>query len=245
MEYIDWLRVTLFVLAIVALWTFAGYLKIERGFPTGYTRKLNHAFTLLFGAAWFLPLPLEEARWSFRLAGALLMLLILFVCYFHARGLRRYMFFGYAREKDAPHEAFHVWFSFAVSLAAILVLDFLFGDKLILAMGVLLLGIGDALGEPIGMRFGKHRYTVSGILSAQTSVRSLEGSGAVVIGSFVTALAVLALFGGMKSPSWMMLSAGTLAFVVTLVEAYTPHGLDNFTIPLAAAICLRMLYGFV
>lgn len=245
MQSIDWWHIGSFILLTVGLWSSSGYLKLARGMPIGYTRKLNHAFTLIFAAIWFLPLPLEVARANFRVAGTILTVLILIVCYAHTRGILRYMFYGYAREKDSPHEAFHVWFSFGMGLAALLLVDTFFNDRLILATAALLLGIGDALGEPIGMRFGKHRYHVGGILCAQGSVRSVEGSLAVVSGSFITALVCLWLFHPGSNPAWMIASAGILALVVAVIEAFTPHGLDNFTIPLGAAFTLNLLYGFV
>lgn len=244
MPSIDWLHVGSFIAVTVGLWSSAGYLKLTHGMPIGYTRKLNHAFTLILAAVWFLPLPIELARANFRVAGTILMLLILIVCYAPRSGPLRLMFYGYAREKDAPHEAFHVWFSFGMGLAALLLVDGFFNDRLILATSALLLGVGDALGEPIGMRFGKHRYSVGGILSTRRSVRTFEGSAAVLIGSFVTALLCLQLLGTRLNPAWMIPSAAILAVVVAVIEAFTPHGLDNFTIPLGAAFTLSLLVTF-
>jgi len=241
MPSINWLHIGSFIAVTIGLWSSSGYLKLVHGFPIGYTRKLNHAFTLILAAVWFLPLPLDVARTNFWIAGTILMALILLVSYVHERGLLRYMFYGYARPKDAPHEAFHVWFSFGMGLAALLLVDALFNDRLILATAALLLAIGDALGEPIGMRFGKHPYRVGGILVAQPSTRTLEGSGAVVVGSFVTVLVCLTFLGAALSLPAMLLIASIMAIVVAVIEAFTPHGLDNFTIPLGAAITLAAL----
>jgi phytol kinase len=244
MAPLDFLHIGSFILIILCLWTLAGYLKVNRGLSIGYTRKLNHTFTLLLAAVWFLPLPLDVARTNFRIAGTILMFLLLIVCYAHTHPLLQLMFSGYARDKDKPHQAFHVWFSFGIGLLALLLVDALFNDRLILATAALLLGVGDALGEPIGMRFGKHRYRVGAVLCAQGSIRTLEGTSAVVLGSFLTAIVCLQLFSVGTSSLWIVSSAGILALVVAGIEAVTPHGLDNFTIPLGAALALHILYSF-
>ncbi len=245
MPEIEWLRVVSYVAVVLLIYTASGYLKVKGGWRTGDTRKINHTATLVLGVLWFLTLPLDRARPTFWVAGTVLALAISAVCWARGRGGSRYIFAGYAREKDAPHEAFHIWFSFVVALTAILLIDVVFQDRFILAMAVLLLGIGDAMGEPIGIRFGRHRYTVSGILTAEPSVRTLEGSGGVLAASFIAACAGLWLFGGVTSPVTMIAVAALLAGCVTGVEAYSPHGLDNFTIPLVAALVMRGVYAFI
>lgn len=135
------------------------------------------------------------------------------------------MFFGYARESDAPHERFHVWFSWLVSIAGLVAIDLLFRDLTVTRTAGLVLGLADGLAEPVGVRWGKRRYRAPSVLGGKPTTRSLEGS-AVVFAS--TAAVVLAThgFGAVGL-------ALVLAVVVTTAEALTPHGLDNLTIPLS------------
>jgi hypothetical protein len=100
-------------------------------------------------------------------------------------GIFRLFFRGYAREKDSPHEAFHVWFSWLVSLVGILAVDQLCGNLNPLHLAVLLLGVGVSLGEPIRVRFGKHPYFFRSFPTREPSIRTLNGTVAVLGGSFI------------------------------------------------------------
>jgi dolichol kinase len=65
------------------------------------------------------------------------------------------------------------------------------------------------------------------------AVRSVEGSAAV----FVGCLATLVVCFGPRTAA----VAVALAALLAAVEAASPHGLDNLTLPAAAAVCLRPL----
>jgi phytol kinase len=244
MDQIQWARAASFVAIATSCWVLSGYLRIYRGVAVSYTRKINHAVVLILGALWFLSLPLDEARASYRFAGAVLFAFILFACRYHQGGICRLIFRGYAREKDAPRQAFHVWFSWLVSLLGILAVDQFSGNLNTLRLAVLLLGVGDSLGEPVGVKFGKHPYFVHSILTRENSIRTVEGTGAVLGGSFVTALFSLWLLGVSSNPMLLPFIALALAAVVAAVEAYTPHGLDNLTIPLVTAGAVQCFCSF-
>ena len=122
---------------------------------------------------------------------------------------------------------------FPLSLAAIMVLFWgnpsapATNPRLIVA-ALMPMTWGDALAAIAGKRFGKHRYTLFG------QTRSLEGSVTLLI---VSALA-----------TWMALGAAPLAVVIalitavgaTLVEAVSPWGIDNLTVPAVSAIILAL-----
>jgi len=94
--------------------------------------------------------------------------------------------------------------------------------------GYLVAGVGDAIGEPAGIRFGRHTYKVWS-LSSVPAVRSWEGSFAVFLASalvvFVAALVTPAI--GTGSSGFLKILA--IAAVSALVEAVSPHGWDNLT----------------
>ena len=95
--------------------------------------------------------------------------------------------------------------------------------------GYLVTGLGDAIGEPVGTRFGKHVYRVRS-LSSVPATRSVEGSAAVFVMSAM-ALAVAAavspeigLSGGFGAAKVLAIAAAS-----AVVEAVSPHGWDNLT----------------
>jgi phytol kinase len=100
------------------------------------------------------------------------------------------------------------------------------------SVGFLVAGWGDAVAEPIGIRYGRHRYRVPG-LAGIVSHRSLEGSAAVLVASSVAAAAALALLG--LRGGELALCAAAVAATAAAVEAASPHGLDNLTIQLVAS----------
>jgi phytol kinase len=105
-------------------------------------------------------------------------------------------------------------------------------------VGYLVCGWGDAVGEPVGTKWGRHRYSVPSMLGVR-STRSLEGSAAVCIAGTVATAAALALMG---------FAAGSIAVIAigagvagALVEALSTHGLDNLTVQIAAAAAAALL----
>lgn len=103
--------------------------------------------------------------------------------------------------------------------------------------GIMAMTWGDALAALIGKRFGRHQYQVG------SSVRSWEGSLAMFLASGTAMFLVLLLLpssflsplavsvGGERALFTALISAG----FATLVEAISPHGTDNLSVPLVAA----------
>jgi phytol kinase len=99
-------------------------------------------------------------------------------------------------------------------------------------VGYLVCGWGDALGEPVGTRWGKHRYRVPS-LAGVPATRSLEGSSAVFLAGAMAAFLGLALAG--VAPITAALVALAAGLTGAVVEAFSTHGLDNLTVQVAAA----------
>jgi len=123
---------------------------------------------------------------------------------------------------------------FPISFAAVLVLFWgapfapTMQPRLIVA-ALMPMTWGDALAAVIGRQFGRRLYNVLG------HTRSLEGSATMF---FVSALA-----------TWLALGASLLvvpialvvALAATLVEAISPWGIDNLTVPAASAFVLAIM----
>jgi phytol kinase len=203
------------VWSLACLW-FAGRLK-RNGMRTGYTRKVFHF--LIFGTVaalqWRLGTP------AVCLFGGMCTLVIFFAVW---QGAGSLLYEGIAREKDEPHRTFFVLVPYSTTLIGGLATNILFGQMAL--AGYLVTGLGDAIAEPIGTRFGRHPYRVPS-LSSVAATRTIEGSVAVFLMS-AGALAVATVI----SPAIAFASFGfvkifAIAFVSTITEAVSPHGWDN------------------
>ena len=91
-----------------------------------------------------------------------------------------------------------------------------FGTVTNVGCGLLGMGYADGLAALIGMKFGKRKMPY-------TSNKSVIGSLSVM---FITAVVILLL------TEMSVFSALVIGFLTMLAEAYTPYGLDNFSVPL-------------
>jgi len=89
---------------------------------------------------------------------------------------------------------------------------------------------GDALAAVVGERIGRHRYTILG------HTRSLEGSFIMLV---VSALATWLALGSLSSS--VAYIAIIVAWGATLVEAISPWGIDNLTVPAVSALILALI----
>ena len=94
-------------------------------------------------------------------------------------------------------------------------------------IGVMVMSWGDGMAALIGKRFGKHTFIYMG------NKRSLEGSLAM----FVTSLIVmLGIFSSGHSLSARDIGVAIpVAAIAAMLEAFSPGGTDNLSVPLASA----------
>jgi phytol kinase len=130
------------------------------------------------------------------------------------------------RPEDRPHTL--LWLStqtlvtYVVLVGLIVVLGQM-GKPELIFLPLIINGIGDGLAEPVGVRFGKHKYTVRALFTRERYTRSLEGSACV----FVSALAALAFLAGSFTGAQLLLACLTIPLAATLVEALSPHTWDS------------------
>lgn len=113
----------------------------------------------------------------------------------------------------------------------------------IAAAGAMALTWGDALAALVGRRYGWHRYRVG------RTVRSWEGSAALVVAATISMFLVLTLLPGSALSPLATPIAPARALAVALVgasvaagaEALSPHGTDNLSVPLVATGVLLLL----
>ncbi|MDB5386467.1 MAG: dolichol kinase [Planctomycetaceae bacterium] len=211
----------------LTMFLFAGWLAAScrrRGLRAGDTRKLFHF--CIFNAAALL-------RWQsdagcLVVFGSTVALGIFLVTW---RGPGNGVFDALARPSDAPRQRLHVISPLLCTAVGGVAAQLIAGRLAIIAY--LIGGWGDAIGEPVGIRWGKHQYTVPS-LGGIPAKRSLEGSLAVFMASAIAAALGLSLVGYSGGVAFGV--ACLFAFVTTTVEAVSPHGLDNLTILIAAAL---------
>jgi dolichol kinase len=235
-------RVAVFLSAIVCSWCITGYLRLHGYLRPGDARKINHILALSGVALWFGWLPAGMARASAMLTGACILLLVTITCLWHKSPPFSWAFAANTRPSDAPYESLLFWTSWLMSILALLIADLAFMDIQLSRTAALLVGISDGLAEPVGMRWGRHQYQIQWTQRMKPSTRSIEGSLCVALSSLVI---ILCCYVSSGIPWWPQLIGGALlvALALTLVEAVSPHGWDNFTVPITAALLLHAVIG--
>ncbi len=198
---------------------FAGYLKLNKGFRTGYSRKIFH-FSIFGSVA------LIQWLWDTSVVCLFGGMTTLVIFYAILKGSGNILYEAMAREKDEPHRTQYIVVPYFATLIGGLVTNIFFGP--IAVIGYLVTGLGDAVGEPIGTKFGKHKYRTLSLTSVK-SERSLEGSAAVWIMSFFAIIAGVALSPELTFSSMYFLTIPALSIICALTEAISPHGWDNTT----------------
>ena len=211
---------------------FAGWLKRRWAVKTGYTRKVFH-FLIFFSAAGL------HAAWGSRAVCLFGVATTLVVFYAVARGRGHILYEAMAREKDEPRRSYYVVLPYFATLFGGLASNILFGP--VALVGYLVAGCGDAIGEPVGTRFGKHTYRVPSVRSV-TAVRSYEGSAAVFVVSTLALLVGLVLLPGADVQASALLLVPLIGLACAFAEAVSPHGWDNATMQLVPAFFVHLVW---
>ena len=201
----------------------ASWLRVGRNVRTPYTRKIFH-FVIFTTAAL---LQATMGLPAVTVFGSLVSLIVLYAVW---RGEGYPFYEALARQTDAPHRTLFVLVPLVTTALGGLAANIFFPAHAYL--GYLVGGWGDAIGEPVGTRYGRHRYSVPSLAGVRAT-RSLEGSAAVTLMGFLAA--TLALLAGGVAPSTAFTVGALCGMAGALVEAVSTHGLDNLTVQLTAA----------
>lgn len=93
------------------------------------------------------------------------------------------------------------------------------------ALGVMAMGYGDGFAALIGSKHGRRKWNFL------NSTKSVEGSIAMFLAALLPLFLILATNIGMGQPLFIVAVAVLLSALATVVEAVTPWGLDNLTVP--------------
>jgi phytol kinase len=200
-----------------------------RGVRTAYTRKVFH-FTIFTAAS---VIQLTSGLGGVVVFGSIVALIVLFAVW---RGAGHVFYEALARPGDAPRGTL-----FIVVPLVTTALGGVLSNLIVPAwawVGYLVAGWGDAVGEPVGARWGRHRYRVPS-LAGVPATRSWEGSAAVLVVG-----AAAAVIGGLLAgfEAGVALRIGMAAGIAgALVEAVSNHGLDNLTVQVAASMAAALV----
>ena len=211
--------------AILGSGTLSGALKRRAGWPTGYTRKLFH-FLIFFTAV---GLHLWGGMPAVNILGVGMGIYVILIV---RAGDRNFFFEALAREKDSPRRGYFIVLPYLTTALGGLLSNWLFGAFAV--MGYLVGGAADAVAEPVGVRFGRHRYRVPSLKKVEIAERSVEGSLSVLVVSIVLSAVFFCAYYHLPL-SHSLLSSLLLSVVVVFVEAASPHGADNLTIQVTAS----------
>ncbi|WP_026393378.1 diacylglycerol/polyprenol kinase family protein [Acetobacterium malicum] len=115
---------------------------------------------------------------------------------------------------------------YAISLLVLALISFgPLENPVVGGVGIMIMGYGDGLAAVVGTRWPKQPYKLLG------SEKTLSGSLTMLVASFLVTLILLAATGSAE----VLIPAITLAVLATALEAITPLGLDNLTVPLVSA----------
>lgn len=106
------------------------------------------------------------------------------------------------------------------------------GQLLLYMIPLLILTFADSLAALVGVYYGRYRY------QSPDGSKTLEGSFTMFIVSMGCVIVSLSISGLMAFET-ILLIAFNLAMVITLVEAISWRGLDNFMIPVAGFFLLQ------
>ncbi len=120
---------------------------------------------------------------------------------------------------------------FPISFAALIWL--LWDHPHLLVASLMPMTWGDALAAVVGRRIGRRHYTVAG------STRSLEGSAVMFLAGWVATLVPLLLLAPASlTPAAAVGAATVTALGAMVIEAISPWGIDNLTVPAVSALLL-------
>lgn len=218
--------------AFAILWMeLCARIKSKFHWPTGYSRKAYHLLT-------FLSVAFIQLKGSFADLCMFGFCTSSMVGYALIRGSGHPWFEVMARPKDAPHQHRYIILPWLATFLGGWLSHLFFAPAAI--YGYLVVGLCDAIAEPVGHKWGKHRLPTFELSWLRNSHRTWQGSSSIFIMACVIPPLVLA--AGPYSTAWNMvlfMNIGVFALSITSIEAFSPHGWDNFTLQImgSAAAC--------
>lgn len=233
-------------IVILLIVIFNGYiLRNKYNVKVNYTRKINHM------CIWSAPyladviLDIEENTlslfWNIYFAYLGLILWMIPSREFDKTGILNVCFSTIDRPEDRPNSLnWLAWQNVGVALAVLpfgILWDY-WNKQDLLLIPLMILTFGDGLAEPVGIRFGKHKYKVKGLCTEFEYTRSLEGSFMVFLTSIILICCLYNQFETFEFIANLIL----IPIAATITEAISPHTLDNPLIIIVVSTILTLIH---
>ena len=194
------------------------------------SRKVLH---ILIGNFPFILPFFSESIFPVMVAAPFVLLTFLVSPYSPIKSLKGILF-GLQDTTERGHPLGLVFYAISYTVLA----AFFFDTSYVIAAGILPMAYGDGAASLVGERFARRKYRI-------LSQKSIEGSLAVFAGSLLSLLCGLlfySLFYPFSAVEMIGLSVWT-AGIATVVEALSPLGFDNITVPILCAISFFLIRG--
>jgi phosphatidate cytidylyltransferase/phytol kinase len=208
---IEWLYISLVVLAIVVLMVVAELWFIFGKPPAEYTRKLVHLGSGFISLSFAF---LFESHWSVFVLCVLFVALMLFT-----------KFFGFLKAVHAVQRKSYGALYFPLATYLTFLLAWLVGQPLYYFIAIAVLSTSDTIAALVGGRYGFSQYQV------EEDKKSLEGSVMFFLSCYLIVHVTLLLGTDILRIN-SVLVALWVAIIATLFEAVSIRGADNFWVPL-------------
>jgi phytol kinase len=220
-------------LYVGVLMKIVGYIHTKKKIKTPYTRKIFHFSTFISAAI----IQLIGGLSFVILYGIINSFFIFYVIY---RNEELPFYQAIARTTDGVHKSKFILIPLIMTAFGGLIGNILFNGLAII--GYLIVGVGDAIGEPVGTKWGKHRYKVPSLFSVSVT-RSIEGSISVAITSIAFAILGLSALGTPLSTALFL--GFVCGIVAALTEAISNHGLDNLSVQLVPVAVIYIIMNIL
>lgn len=204
-----------------------------------YTRKVNFFALFLIPnlVSYLMPYPVSPVTTTLRTVFFILTLAVFAAPIRERIPVVATMFLSYDRPEDRPFTLLWLVTQLAAGYLIVAPLSIYFahsGVAQLMFIPILTHGLGDGFAEPVGVRFGKHKYATRALFTHRRYTRSLEGSACVLVAGLVA----VAVFHASFTPTQFWLALVTIPALMTLAEAVSPHTWDTPLMFLAGGVSL-------
>lgn len=194
-----------------------------------YTRKIGHFSMFIFPGIIYILFDVTSSIDKLIIAAASSIIFFISLSENFRKKVNYLMlsFIAIDRPEDRPHTLIWIFsqtfVGFFVLTAFALLWNYLHIPYELMYITILTTTIGDGLAEPIGVRFGTHKYSVKGFLIDKLFYRSYEGS----ITLYVIAFSLTLIFSDNFNQLGKILMILLYPIIMTLTEARSPHTWDT------------------
>lgn len=212
------------------LCSFLGRIAIKYNVKINYTRKIGHFSMFIFPGLVYYLFNIHDGYEKIIIVAISTILFFLSLSNLF-RNRCRYLqlaFYSIDRPEDRPYTLLWIFTQTGVGFFILGIFGYIWTMYNIplelMYITILTTTIGDGLAEPIGVRFGKHKYNVKGILVNRDYFRSYEGSLVVFFFSLIIYIFYMPYFND-SLYKWV----GLIIYPIfmTITEAKSPHTWDT------------------